>query len=124
MTLGAAWPEFGETVTLKFTPASAELLTPPRADPACFELTVTSVRRPITAEGLTTNTLPLPLDVLIPAARCPTQVPVVGVHVLTPEASILQLITHCSPPEILPLLLSVHAVWLFGVFEYVKLPLD
>jgi len=31
----------------------------------CFELTVTSVRRPMTAEGLTTNTLPFPVDVFI-----------------------------------------------------------
>jgi hypothetical protein len=40
-----------------------------------FFPTVTSVRRPITAEGLTTNTLPLPLLVLIPAERLPAHAP-------------------------------------------------
>jgi hypothetical protein len=49
------------TVTLKSTPANAELV----AVVPCFELTVTSVRSPITADGLTTNTLPVPLLVLI-----------------------------------------------------------
>jgi hypothetical protein len=52
------------TVTRKSIPASAELFT---LLPDCLELTVTSVRRPITAEGRMSNTLPLPLLVFIPA---------------------------------------------------------
>src|SRR6266853_4023031 len=92
------------TVTLKSTPASAELLTAPVLLPDCFELTVTSVSRPITAEGLTTKMLPAPLDVLIPATACPLQVPLAGVQLLLPRASIVQLSWHCSPFEIVPLL--------------------
>src|SRR4029077_11698375 len=62
ITTGAAWPLSGVAVTLNSTPACEELET---VVPACFELIVTSVRRPTTAEGVTTNTLPLPLDVFI-----------------------------------------------------------
>lgn len=47
-------------LTEKSTPAKAELLAV-----VCFELMVTSVSRPMTAEGLTTKTLPFPLFVLI-----------------------------------------------------------
>src|SRR5207244_1890177 len=54
------WPLNGVTVTWKSTPACEEV----EAE-ACFELMVAFVRRPTTADGLTTNTLPLPLDVLI-----------------------------------------------------------
>jgi hypothetical protein len=68
-------------VTEKSTPANAELLAV-----VCFELTVTSVRRPITADGLTTNTLPFPLFVFIAtlvlpmhdADAVPEQMPVLG----------------------------------------------
>ena len=120
--MGACWPLCGATVTLKSTPASAELLTEPVAELTCFELTVTSVRRPTTAEGLTTNTLPLPLDVLIPAIAFPMQVPVCPVHVLLPPASIVQSTWHCTPPVMLPLLSSTHAVVPPPV-PYVKLPL-
>src|SRR5450759_4895550 len=90
------------TVTLKSTPASAELLTAPVLLPACFELTVTSVSRPITAEGLMTKMLPAPLDVLIPATACPLQVPLAAVQVLLPEVSIVQLSWHCSVPDMAP----------------------
>src|SRR5215472_17563037 len=72
------------TLTVKSTPASAELLTPPTVLPFCCEFTVTSVRRPTTAEGLTTNTLPLPLLVLIPATALPMHSPLWGVHELVP----------------------------------------
>src|SRR6266852_6710546 len=68
MTLGWGWPDSGLTVTAKSTPASAELVP---MSMLLFFPTVTSVRRPITAEGLTTNTLPLPLFVFIPACRPP-----------------------------------------------------
>src|SRR5437879_849332 len=90
------------TVTLKSTPASAELLTAPVPLPDCFEFTETSVRRPITAEGLTTKMLPAPLDVLIPATACPLQVPLAAVQVLLPEESIVQLSWHCSVPDMTP----------------------
>src|SRR5215510_11445762 len=48
----------GLTATLKSTPASAELVP---MDPALLLLRLTSVRRPITADGRMTNTLPFPL---------------------------------------------------------------
>jgi hypothetical protein len=54
-------------VTEKSTPANAELV-----EVVCFELMVTSVRRPMTADGLTTNTLPFPLLVLIATSVWPT----------------------------------------------------
>src|SRR5216684_133379 len=56
--------------TSKSTPAYAELVPTLMVE---FFCTVTSVRRPITAEGSTTNTFPLPLLVLIPALRVPAQ---------------------------------------------------
>jgi hypothetical protein len=68
-------------VTEKSTPANAELLAV-----VCFELMVASVSRPMTAEGLTTNTLPFPLFVFIAtlvlpmhdADAVPEQMPVLG----------------------------------------------
>jgi hypothetical protein len=53
-------------LTEKSTPAKAELLAV-----VCFELMVTSVSRPMTAEGLTTKTLPFPLFVLIATLALP-----------------------------------------------------
>jgi hypothetical protein len=93
--------------------------------PLCFELTVTSVRRPITAEGLITNTLPLPLEVLIPATATPAHCPDCGVHVLLPRASIVQLDWQVYPPEMVPPEFRVHATGLvpFPVVEYEKFPL-
>src|SRR5258708_40290821 len=66
--LGAGAPGGGVTFTSKSTPANAELL--PILTVLLF-CTLTSVRRPITAEGLMTNTLPAPLLVFIPALRVP-----------------------------------------------------
>jgi hypothetical protein len=120
--LGLPCPLSGVTVTQKFAPARAELLTAPVLLPDCFELTLTSVRRPTTAEGRTTNTLPLPLDVLIPAMAFPMQIPVDWVHVLLPLASTLQLIWQVCPPVMLPPLSITHAVVPPPV-PYVKLPL-
>src|SRR5437660_561576 len=54
-------------VTAKSTPANAELVAV-----VCFELMVTSVNKPMTAEGLTSNTLPLPLLVFIATSVWPT----------------------------------------------------
>src|SRR5215469_764684 len=79
------------TDTVKSTPASAELLTPPVVAPFWFELTVTSVSRPTTAEGLTTKTLPLPLLVLIPATALPMHSPLAVVHELVPSELRVQL---------------------------------
>jgi hypothetical protein len=115
MTVGEAWPDCGITVTWKFAPASAELLTAPVLLPFWFELTVTSVRRPITAEGLTTNTLPLPLEVLIPAMALPMHGWLVVLHVLVPSGLSVQLYSHCIPPLMLPLESITHAVTLPGV---------
>ena len=60
LTVGAGCPLRGVTVTWKSTPAWAEVMAA-----ACFELMVTFVRRPTTAEGVTTKTFPLPLDVFM-----------------------------------------------------------
>src|SRR5215472_12772936 len=54
--------------------------------------------------------LPAPAEVFIPATAWSIQVPLAAVHVLLPLESILQLIWHCSPPEILPLLSKTHPV--------------
>src|ERR1019366_4790238 len=97
------------TVTLKSTPASAELLAT-----VCFELTVTSVSRPITAEGLMTKMLPAPLDVLIPATACPLQVPLGVLHVLVPSGLRVQLSWHCSVPDMVPFLSIEQATSLRG----------
>ena len=97
---GAAWPLSGVTVTLKSTPASAELLEMP-VELWFLELIVTSVRRPMTAEGRITNTLPLPLLVFRPAFALPMQVPDDAgswhVPVLVPPVGLLQV-----APELLP----------------------
>src|SRR5437667_11034519 len=103
MTVGSDWPLSGATVTLKSTPASAELLTEPVVEPSCFELTVTSVRRPTTAEGLTTNTLPLPLDVLIPAFAFPMQGAVCLVHVGVLLGLRVQFTSLCIRPVLMTL---------------------
>jgi hypothetical protein len=91
--------------------------------PDCFELTVTSVSRPTTAEGLTTNRLPLPLLDFIPATAVPMHSPDCGTHVLTPLESIVQLDWHWYPPLMAPLDERVHPVKLLPVVEYEKLPL-
>src|SRR2546428_10994950 len=62
------WAGAGLTSTLKSTPASAELV-PTEARLVLVRLT--SVRRPITADGRMTNTLPAPLLVLMPALNPP-----------------------------------------------------
>jgi hypothetical protein len=77
------------TLTLKFTPANAELLAT-----NCFELSETSVRRPITAEGLTTKTLPLPLFVFIATTALPAHWPDAGVHEVVPSGLSVQLCWH------------------------------
>jgi hypothetical protein len=71
------------TPTEKSTPASAELV--PTSSVAFF-CRLTSVRRPMTAEGSMTNTLPAPLLVLIAALNVPAQLFCPGVIVHT---------THC-----------------------------
>src|SRR5260370_13893440 len=117
MTVGVPGPV---TDTEKFTPASAELLWM-----SCFEFRVTSVRRPMTAEGLITNTLPLPLDVLMPATALPMHWPVCAVQLLVPSGFNVHCWTHDNPPVIVPLLSMVHAIGLapFPVVEYEKFPL-
>src|SRR5262245_55283242 len=70
---GWCWPLMPVATTLKSTPANAQLVPP--GSVACF-CSLTSVRRPITAEGRTTNTLPLPLFVFIALLRLPTHPPV------------------------------------------------
>ena len=117
MTVGTGWPLLGRTDTAKSTPASAELV------PVLLVLffdTVTSVKRPTTAEGLITNTLPLPLLVFIPVVTLPMQVqgvlglPFASTPPQTPvpvgEKAIL--LAHCCPPVMVPVLLlfSTHAV--------------
>src|SRR5215813_1387371 len=134
---GAAWPLSGLTLTRKSTPASAEPLEMPLLL-WFLELMVTSVKRPMTAEGLMTNTLPLPLLVLIPALALPMQspcdagswqvpvpVPPVGLLQVAPEllpkslkqsASVVhekatpavEDTEHCCPPVMEPLLISTH----------------
>src|SRR5262249_18781354 len=116
MTSGVPGPV---TDTEKFTPARAELLTAPLPLPDCFELTVTSVRRPMTAEGLTTNTLPFPLEVLIPATAMPAPCRDGARQVLLPLAWMAQLDTHENPPLTLPPESRVHPIGLspFPVVE-------
>src|SRR5262245_34294943 len=72
MTLAWGWLDSDLTSTLKSTPASAELV--PMLTVLFFP-TETSVRSPITAEGLIRKTLPLPLLVFIPALRKPAHLP-------------------------------------------------
>lgn len=71
--VGLAPPPTGVTATDTSTPASAELDPMNVLVPAalCLPPMVASVRRPITAEGLMTNTFPLPPDVFIPAEKPP-----------------------------------------------------
>src|SRR5262249_22619330 len=72
VTHGAGAPDGGVTCTSKSTPAKAELVPTLMVLLFC---TVTFVSRPITAEGLMTNTLPLPLLVFMPALMVPPQTP-------------------------------------------------
>jgi hypothetical protein len=84
-------------LTEKSTPANEELLAV-----VCFELMVASVSRPMTAEGLTTNTLPLPLFVFIAtlvlpmhdAEAVPEQMPVFAQKPLT-RSQVVPLAVHC-----------------------------
>src|SRR5215469_8437220 len=103
---GWCWPFMPVATTLKSTPANAELVP---TESVAFFCRLTSVRRPITAEGRTTNTLPLPLFVFIALLRLPTHPPV---H--TPAL-------HVVPPVIVPLEFNTQCV--VPVFPYVKLPL-
>src|SRR5215510_3418428 len=99
MTLAGA----GFTSTLKSTPASAELVP---MDPVLFLVRLTSVRRPITADGRMTNTLPLPLLVLMPAARLPTHKPLPWPspeHATVPSGWRVQLLSQICPPVMPPL---------------------
>jgi hypothetical protein len=120
VTLGAAAPGGGVTFTSKSTPAYAELVP---ISMLVFFCRLTSVRRPITAEGLTTNTLPLPLLVFIPALRVPAQTfPLVsgmGVHPLA-EQSVPD--EQIAPPVIAPVPLF-STQWVLPVFPNVKFPL-
>ena len=93
--VGTAVLPFGALgmVTEKSTPANAELV----AGWVCFELAVTSVRSPMTAEGLTTNTFPVPLEVFIVTLVLPMQVLVV-VPEQKPEFSQTPSIVSQVPP--------------------------
>jgi hypothetical protein len=91
-------------VTLKLTPASAELLVV-----VCLELSVTSVSNPITAEGRTTKTLPEPLLVLMPATAVPMHCPEDVVQELVPSGLSVQLCWQVNPPEIAPFESMVQA---------------
>src|SRR6516164_7599348 len=94
------WAGAGLTATLKSTPASAEL--EPVKGVVLVER-LTSVRRPITADGRMTNTLPLPLFVLMPAARLPTHKPFPWPeHVTVPSGWRAQLLSQICPPVIWP----------------------
>jgi len=73
VTQGVGWPPIPLAVTEKSTPAYAELVP---TSIVLFFCRLTSVRRPTTAEGLTTNTLPKPLLVFMAAPRVPEQPPV------------------------------------------------
>src|SRR5215813_4767337 len=100
MTLAGA----GLTATLKSTPASAELV--PAEEVVFLEERVTSVRRPITADGRMTNTLPLPLLVLMPTLNPPTHKPgpwPSPVQSIAPVVVLrVQFWWHCCPPSMLP----------------------
>src|ERR1043166_6452671 len=93
------WAGAGLTSTLKSTPASAELV-PTEARLVLVRLT--SVRRPITADGRMTNTLPAPLLVLMPTLNPPTHVPSTPVHATVPSGWRVQLFWQISPPWMLP----------------------
>src|SRR2546426_11818113 len=90
------------------TPANAELV------PMLTELffpTLTSVRRPMTAEGLMTKALPLPLLVFIPALRVPMHnplpttphVPEVAPFGITQVSGAVQLLSDVHEPPAVPL---------------------
>jgi len=113
--VGFGWPLFGRTDTAKSTPASAELV--PVVLVLFFD-TVTSVKRPTTAEGLITNTFPLPLLVFIPVVTLPMQLqgglglPFLSTPPQFPVPPKTRLLAHCCPPVMVPVLLlfSTHAV--------------
>src|SRR5215467_912867 len=99
MTLAGA----GFTSMLKSTPASAELLP---TDAVLFFARLTSVRRPITADGRMTNTLPLPLLVLMPTPNPPMHKPLPWpspVHTTEPSGWSVQVSWQVCPPVMLPL---------------------
>src|SRR5262245_6715390 len=99
MTLAGA----GLTSTLKSTPASA---APVPMEMVLFLTRLTSVRRPTTADGRMTNTLPLPLLVLMPAAKPPTHKPLPGpspTHEIEPSGLSVQFRSQICPPVMLPL---------------------
>ena len=96
MTLAGA----GLTSTLKFTPASAELVP---VKGVVLVVRLTSVRRPITADGRMTNTLPLPLLVLMPTLNPPTHKSLPWpVHATVPSGWRAQLLSQSCPPMIWP----------------------
>src|SRR5215467_2573822 len=99
MTLAGA----GLTSTLKSTPASAELVP---MSATLFLARLTSVRRPTTADGRMTNTLPLPLLVLMPAAKPPAHklLPLPSPrHAIVPSGLRVQFCWQICPPVMLPL---------------------
>src|SRR5437879_12881825 len=98
MTLAGA----GLIETLKSTPASAELV--PMSVVLLF-CRLTSVRRPTTAEGRKTNTLPLPLFVLIPTENPPTHKPLPlpsPEQAIVPSGWTVQFCWQICPPVIEP----------------------
>src|SRR5947209_11984572 len=96
MTLAGA----GLTSTLKFTPARAELVP---VKGVVLVVRLTSVRRPITADGRMTNTLPLPLLVLMPTLNPPTHKSLPWpVHATVPSGWRAQLLSQSCPPMIWP----------------------
>src|SRR5215468_1607972 len=95
---GSGAPDGGVTWTSRSTPAKAELVPTLMVLLFC---TVTFVSRPITAEGLMTNTLPLPLLVFMPALMVPPQTPEAGIGTHVPlEQSVPA--EHVAPPVIAP----------------------
>src|SRR5215468_4563104 len=98
------WAGLGLTSMLKSTPASAEPM--PAVAVVFLELRLTSVRRPITADGRMTNTLPLPLLVLMPTPNPPTHklLPWPSpVHTTEPSGWSVQVSWQVCPPVMLPL---------------------
>src|SRR5215470_15130478 len=98
------WAGAGLTVMLKSTPASAELL--PAEAEVFLLLRLTSVRRPTTADGRMTNTLPLPLLVLMPTPNPPMHKPLPWpspVHTTEPSGWSVQVSWQVCPPVMLPL---------------------
>src|SRR5215467_13624105 len=96
------WAGAGLTSTLKSTPASAELVP---TEVVLVLARLTSVRRPITADGRMTNTLPLPLLVLMPTLNPPTHRSLpwpLPVHATVPSGWRVQFSWQICPPVMLP----------------------